>query len=148
VDALEYITSELFIHDELLRRAKGGLDMIPAAYKRFGKLAPFMISFPSTRVYLDDGRPHEAPVLCDLPDNRSEWKKEITGFIIRTKPYALLLAEQHDNEVVVIFESQHGTQSWHWPLKRHGDVRVLGDRTSKKDTASIGILWRAQTAQA
>lgn len=147
MEHLEYIASERFIHDELVRRAEAGLPNIVQAWKLNGKIQPFMISWPAEHIMADDGRIITDVVLCDLPTNKSEWRKEIAGLIERTVPYALLLCEQRDEEIVMIFESQHGTKSWRWPIKKHGQARVLGDRTCQVDTESIGILWRAKTAE-
>lgn len=135
--------SERFIHDELLRRAKTGLPTIVTSWRQNGKIEPFLISWPAEHLEADDGKIITEAVLCTLPDDRAEWRGRIQQLIGRTNPFALLLGEQRLEEVVAIFESPHGTMSWHWPIKNQGGVKVLGDRYSREDVESISLLWRA-----
>lgn len=108
---------------------------------------PFMLSWPAEEVHTDNGQPIEDTVAMQLPLDKAEWAAAMKSIVTRTKPYALLLCEQREHEVVVIFESQHGTKSWHFPILKLGN-RFLGYRTEKEDTESIGILWRSTKALA
>ncbi len=135
------LEDERFIHDELLRRAETGLPGIRDAWKRFGKLDPFLISWPSEHVKCDDGTVVTDFFTLDLPSDRGRWSSLIVQTIEKTKPYALLLAEETKSHVSVIFESVHGTRSWRFPIKKHGDARVLGSPTSRDDVDRIGVLW-------
>lgn len=137
----EYYTSELFIHDELLKVAASGVDGIYEVWKSAGSLNSFVIGWPSERLLGDDGTPLEDAVVKELPDDRSSWSQELTEFAARTKAYALMLAEKKRERILVIFESPHGTRSWTIPIHRSGDREVLGSKQVADDTHSIGLLW-------
>jgi hypothetical protein len=140
--------TERFIHDELMRRAEMGLPSILEAWKAKQHIEPFIISWPYSRIVGDDGSEIADFVLTDLPADRKRWKKLIVLTVQRVKPYALLLAEELNDCVLLIFESGHGTRSWRYPIKHHGNVRVLGDPTQRDDVDRIGILWSPKTHEA
>lgn len=133
--------NERFIHDELLRRAEKGLPGIHQAWRVKQHIDPFIISWPSKHLKGDDGSIITDSVLVELPEDRKRWRPHLLRTVHRTKPYALLLAEELDDCVMVTFESGHGTRSWRWPIKDHGGMRVLGNVTQRDDVDSIGILW-------
>jgi len=135
------------IHNELLRRAEAGLDTVTDSWRKFGKVLPFMLSWPAEDISDDKGVPITDVVAVLMPDSHTEWSQHMRKLVLRTKPYALLLCEQREREVVVIFESQHGTKSWHFPIITTGNS-FLGNRTAKTDVESIGILWRAGSRNA
>lgn len=144
-DLREYIASEKFIHDDLLKNVEGGLPSITTSWRSFGRIAPFMLSWPEDDVVGDDGSVLNV-VLCELPEEPAKRASEIVGFITRTQPYALMICEQLENEVCIIFESRHGTKSWVYPIEKHGPDRVLGQARVEVDKKSLGILWRPQVA--
>jgi len=146
VNEHDYYASELFIHDELKRRAEAGLINVMDEWRVKGRIDPFMLSWPFGKLLDDQGLPVDDLVAMPLSADKSQWSTEMKRLVKRTQPYALLLCEQREREVVVIFESQHGTSSWHFPILKTGNS-FLGNRTEKKDTESIGILWRPETAQ-
>jgi hypothetical protein len=77
----------------------------------------------------------------DLPPEKAAWPNELKRIVKVYGAYALLLVEQHVQEVVVILESPHGTVSWHVPIRNQGNVRVLDDAEEKTDVDYIGLLW-------
>jgi hypothetical protein len=145
---LEYYTSERFIHDDLAKKAAVALSTLQDTWNEDGKIDPFAISWVQETVHSDAGRPIDRFVLVDLPQDRAQWSGALVATVQKTKPYALLVCEQKEDEVVAIFESQHGSRSWRYPIKSHGRVKLLGDPSTRDDVDSIGILWRAKKAQA
>ena len=146
---LDYFASELFIHDELRRRAELGLPSIFESWKADSRLTPFLISWPSRSVDTDDGKKVADQFFMDLPEERARWSKIFVAVAERTNPYALLVAEEREGEVVIVFESMHGSRSWRYPINDHGGTRVLGTRSTQDDVDSIGLLWRqGEPAQA
>jgi hypothetical protein len=43
----------------------------------------------------------------------------------------------------MIFESEYGTRTWRFPIKRHGDVCILGQPSYRDNSESIGVRWKA-----
>lgn len=146
---LAYYASERFIHDDMLEEAAAGLkSAIHESWKLKGKVDPFIISWVQKNIEADDGSVITNHVVSDMPENKAMWTHHLILVIKRTKPYALMLCEQREDEVVAVFESQHGTRSWRYPINKHGLTRVLGEPTTRDDTDSIGLLWRAKKARA
>lgn len=143
----KYYTSERFIHDELMRRAAAGLDTVLEAWRTEGAVHPFVLAWPTEDLVDDFGFPIKDTVAMPLPEDKNEWPTEMKRLVDRTNPYALLLCEQRATEVVVIFESSHGTKSWHFPIYSAGS-RFLGARTEKEDAETLGILWKSASAKA
>ena len=102
-----------------------------------------MISWPQEPIPADDGTIITDFVLLELPGDKELRKKEVKHLIERTQPCALLLCDQFPDKVVAIFESPLGTKSWTYPIKDYGGTKVLGDRSTRENTDSIGILWKA-----
>ena len=144
----EYITSERFIHDELIRRAERSVNHIPNLWRKLGKIPPTALSWPAAAVKTDDGEEVDGVISMELPIEESDRSHALRELVKRTKPYGLLLIEQHGkHEVRALFETHHGSRSWSLPIRRHGDVNVLGTPIVKEDTESIGILWRPRSGQ-
>lgn len=139
---LNYYTSERFIHDNLIREAERGLHIISDWWRRERRVPPFLITWPKDTVTCDDGSKVEDKFFFDLPDDPSSWKDLVELAAKKTKAYALLLATQRENEVRVVFESRHGTKSWHFAITRHGPDKILEDPNSKTDECSVGLLWK------
>lgn len=142
----DYYKSERFIHDELLALAAKGVEGIYEVWKTDGKINPFIIGWPAEKLLDDHGIPLEDACVKELSEDRGTWSKELTAFASRIKAYALMLAErkdgQKDSQIVVIFESTHGTRSWTIPVHKSGDREVLGRKNVVDDTHSIGLLWK------
>lgn len=144
----EYVASERFMHDIAVRQAEDGLPAIPDTWREKGLMDQFLIAWPGEPLKAVDGTEITRQVYTDLPRDKATWRQLFANFVEKTKPYALLLCEQKEDEVVVVIESQHGSKSWHWPIEKHGPDKVLGDRVEKTNKASIGMLWRKRMPQA
>jgi hypothetical protein len=138
----DYYTSERFIHDELLGLAAKGVEGIYEVWKTDGKINPFIIGWPSEKILDDRGIPLEDACVKELSEDRRTWSRELTAFASRIKAYALMLAERKDSQILIIFESHHGTRSWTIPVHKSGDREVLGNKNVVDDTHSIGLLWK------
>lgn len=144
---IAYYASERFIHDDMLAEAEAGLkDAIHQSWKVKGRIDPFIISWVQQNIPADDGSIITNHVVADMSEDRSGWTNRMVHIIKKTKPYALMLCEQRETEVVAIFESRHGTRSWRYPIKMHGRTAVLGEPSTRDDIDSIGLLWRATKA--
>jgi len=140
--------NERFIHDELLRRATAAMSSIKEAWRKSQTIDPFLISWPAEYLKADDGSTITHQVLTELPVDKKERGALILKAIERTVAYAILLAEEREREVTVIFESSHGTHSWRYPIKNHGNVRILGKPKERDDVDCVGILWSPERAEA
>jgi hypothetical protein len=138
----EYITSERFIHDELLRRSAATIDKLYDLWSRDRRIDPTVLAWPAERVKTDDGHHHAGVVFCRLPDEVQARPAQLRDLIKRVRPYALLLVEQRKGMVKAIFESMHGARCWTLPVKNHGGVRILGEAAQEDDRECIGLLWR------
>lgn len=138
-----YITSERFIHDDLVVEAAMGLCSLYETWATQSRIDPFILVWPSEPIEYH-GHKTAAAVPFDLPERREQWSSEVRTLAQKYRAYGLLLVEQLSTEVLVIFESSHGTKSWRLPIKDHGDVKTLGGPTELTDTDSIGILWASQ----
>ncbi len=144
----EYITSERFIHDDLMARAHAMVEKLPGMWGRDGHIFPMLFTWPSEAVATSGGR-HEGICVLELEGTpRAEWSALLRKAVAATKAYGLLLVEQQEREVVVIFETHHGSRAWRLPVKRHGDRCVLEKPRVSTDVESVGILWSPQRATA
>lgn len=135
-----YIISERFIHDELLRRAEAAVAQLTTLWKKHRLIEASILIWPADTVRTDDGQPHEGLIYGELPPEteRPAYLKKVAE---RWKPYALLVIEQKGSLVKAIFESPHGTRTWTMSIAKHGDVRVLGTAKIQDDVESLGLLW-------
>lgn len=140
--------NERFIHDELATRAKSGLPAIKEQWRTRQTIDPFFVSWPAEHIIADDGVEVTDHFVLDLPKDKTMWKELMLRAIRRTKSYAILLAEELEGSVLVTFESPHGTRSWRFPIRDHGNVRVLGKPVQKDDYDRIGILWSPRSHEA
>jgi hypothetical protein len=140
---ISYITSERFIHDDLVLEAEMGLGSLYETWAKQSHVSPFLLVWPSHPVMFH-GHKTESVLPFDLPEDRSKWDAELRRIATETCAYGVLLVEQRDKTILVIFESPHGTKSWRIPVCDHGNVNVLGDPVELVDTDSIGLLWAPQ----
>ena len=103
-----------------------------------------LFSWPQEPITGDDGKDIDDLIILAIPDG-IPLRKALLDMTKRTFPYALLLVETQEKELVVILESHHGTRSWRYPMQRRGDVIRLGEKTVGDNKDSIGILWRKGT---
>jgi len=140
---LDYYTSERFIHDELARRAEKGLSGLYKTWKTHRKIEPFLITWPADDKEASSGGKISGPCVLDLPtDNRDIWHDLMLGAIQATNAYAILVTEQRESDVRVVFESRHGALCWTIPIIRSGDVDVLKRPIVSTDGEHIGLLWK------
>jgi len=140
--SFEDIVSERFIHTDLIDLVKKSLISIRLSWKLNGCVDPFLVLWPSEEIKADNGVPISGPILLDLPPQQELWSQLIRNAVVRTKAYALLMCEQREVEILLIFESQHGSHSWHLPIQNCGGSKLLGDPKEKANVDSVGLLWR------
>jgi hypothetical protein len=143
----DYIVSERFIHDGLLRQAESVVKAVYENWRRDRKIAPVAFTWPAETIRTDRGEPHEGVVVLDLPEAVGMRMEALRQLVARTKAYALLLVEQHPKKVVVILESRHGARCWTIPLESHGDVVILGRAEAHNDAVHVGLLWSPTPGQ-
>jgi len=136
----KYITSERFIHDNLLRICQDVVDEAKRLWDAKVPLKGHALTWPSAVIKDDSGSLIDRAIIMEMPE-RSEWKKALAALVERTQAYGLLLLDADNKRISAIFESMHGSRSWVIPIERHGDRRVLGDQRTKDDVDSIGLLW-------
>jgi hypothetical protein len=143
----KYITSERFIHDNLVRICQGVVDEAKRLWEAKIPLDGHALTWPSAAIKDDSGSLIDRAVIMEMPE-RSEWKKALASLVERTKAYGLFLIEADDKKISAVFESMHGSRSWVVPIERHGDRLVLGDQRTKDDVDSIGLLWSPKRGNA
>jgi hypothetical protein len=106
-----------------------------------------LFTWPAEEVLSDDGKTIGGICQCLLPSERSRWFTTMKRMATRTKAYGILLVDPTPKEVKLIFETMHGTRAWTIPIKRFGDVDVLGAVRAQDNVENIGLLWnRAQAS--
>jgi hypothetical protein len=144
----EYITSERFIHDELLRRATDAVNKIFDLWKSDGQILPSILMWPADTVKTTEGEDHTGMIFGQLPDDAAQRPAYLREITERWKPYALLIVEQKGSTITALFESHHGTRAWHMSIERHGDARVLSDPVITDDTECANLLWSTSQSRA
>ena len=143
----DYYASERVIHDDLVRVARRSLQGLKAAWGRTQTAEPSIFVWPSEKVRFH-GVLTDGILPIRLGSDRAAWSNVLRDIVKQYNPYALLLVEPLEKEVVIIFESSHGTCSWHVPILPHGNVKLLGAPIEKADTDSIGLLWTPEHKRA
>lgn len=145
----EYITSERFIHDQLVKQADSSVRTLYKSWAKSKRIDPFLVTWPAETVMSKEGVPIEGACVLELkPFPPEERRKRIMEALRLTSAYALLLVEQHENEVRAILESKHGAHSWHLALKKRGGDVTLGNVTSQQNQSYVGLLWSPAAARA
>lgn len=141
----QYITSERFIHDDLVSRCE---DLVRVSHDVWRKKADpgIVIIWPSEPVKGVDGAMIEDEILAELP--REDTIPRLRKLVDMTKAYGLLVVELKPNALCAVFESAHGAQSWRAPIERHGDRDVLGAVEIRVDADHLGLLWSASQGNA
>lgn len=143
---LSYYTSERFIHDDIVREARGGLMSLYDIWATLSRIPSFAIAWPSVRIHYK-GTQTERPVTKPLTNPKTK-QEELRLFAKTTKAYALLLVEEREKAVVVILETPHGTVLWTVPIEDHGNVRVLGDAIEEAGGARLGLIKQISAPEA
>jgi hypothetical protein len=141
---LEYFTSERFIHDGLLKNAASIVEQVRQTWRKERKVERYAISWPSDAVSDDKGNKISGSILMALPDalSAAEVSAALQRMVKRTKAYGLLLIEQRDSDLRILFETHHGARAWILPLERHGDVLVTGTLQVHDNAECLGLLWQ------
>ncbi len=142
---LNYITSERWIHDSVLKEAELGLDVVTSAWRQQNDVGHFLIVWPEDEVLATDGSKINRAVSFDLSDDAEKNVRVFREALQVAKPYALLVVEEQDKKIRAVFETRHGTKSWVWPI--HNNLAV-GQASTKVDVNYVGLLWRPNKGQA
>ena len=139
-----YIASERFIHDELVTRCLQMVEQVPLFWRENKcHIYPTLLLWPSEAIRASGGKEFSGVVFHPLPEDDSGRRDVIAKAAKQCKAYGLLLTEQLTDCVRLIFESEHGTRTWRFPIKNHGGVQVLGYPEFHDNSESIGIRWTA-----
>jgi hypothetical protein len=139
----EYILSERFIHDELRRRCEAALPTLYNHWRKDRRIYPYLLMWPNDTVRTRSGDSFNGVVFTELSMDATERKEQVKRAAGECNAYGLMLTEQLEDAVRVIFETEHGTRTWRLPINDHGDVQVLGAPVVKDNAESIGVLWTA-----
>lgn len=137
----EYIASEQFIHDGLVKRAEVVVKTVYEIWRKERKIAPVLMTWPAETIRTERGEPHEGVCILDLPEGPATRSVAIREMVGRTKAYALLLIEQRSDDVQVTLESRLGARCWRIPISDHGDVKILEQAVVRDNEAHVGLLW-------
>lgn len=124
-------------------------EKLPGMFQRDKKICPQFFTWPAETVTLESGESHEDIFVLELervPTN--DWSATLRQAVAVSKAYGLLLVEQKAETVKAIFESHHGSRAWTFPIRRHGDVKILLSPKVTTDLESVGILWSPARASA
>lgn len=135
-------------HHQLCRRVSESIKSIHKSFLRDKKIAPFIMTWPSTPIIDDYGKRIDNPCILELPDDQSKWTKLMLKAIDRTDAYALLLIEQREKDVRAILETTEGARCWLMPIAHSGDVTRLGVARITNDRECLGLLWQKNKAEA
>jgi hypothetical protein len=131
---------ERFIHEELLRRCARAVQQVPVNWKDHGRIHPTLLIWPEGHMH--DGEYVGGVLFMTLSGDPTERQGEVKAAAANLGAYGLLLTVQLPSEVRAIFESEHGTRTWSYPIEVHGDVQVLGLPTITDDAHALGIRWQ------
>lgn len=144
----DYIVSERFIHDDLIRKSQQAVNKLYEIWKAEGHIEASLLTWPSEPIIDDEGKKVEGVCALELPEDREERHTAIRSMVKRTKAYGLLLIETVGAEVRAILETPHGTKCWIMPIQKSGDVKILGEPTITTNRENVGLLWAPQRAVA
>lgn len=139
----EYIASGRFIHDELRRRCEAAVAKLYDIWRKDKRILPSLLLWPNDSVRTVEGTGFTGVVFTELSEDEAARPAEIRSAAAQCNAFGLLLTEQLPGVVRVVFETEHGTRAWRLPIKKHGDVQVLGRPSISDNTDSIGVRWTA-----
>jgi hypothetical protein len=135
--------SERFIHEDLVAKAEAIVLTVKDTWRKHRKIDPYVITWPSEELKADDGSTITHAVFCALPEKSDAARMQaVQQLVERTKAYGLLVVEQKDHAILVMFETRFGARSWYTPLAWHGDIQVPGQTEAKNNADAVGLLWR------
>lgn len=104
------------------------------------RIHPSLLIWVKDAVKTTDGADFTGVVFTPLPEATGERWGAIANAVEKCGGFAILVTEQLDDRVRMIFESPHGTRTWSIPIKDHGGVQVLGVPTTADDVELVGVL--------
>jgi hypothetical protein len=133
---------EKFVYNVLLARAEAVVQSARETWKRQRRIEPYAVAWPSESLKADDGTAITHAVFCAIPVEFDTAKrmKVLQQFVERTKAYGLVVVEQKENSIRIMFETGHGAKAWCIPLAWHGDVQVPSQTEASDER--IGLLWQ------
>lgn len=137
----DYPKDESFIWKDLIVRAEKAVESVRKAWRKNQSQPRMLFSWPASHLVDKDGIEVTDLVSFAIPDGMPTFKAAVE-MARRTEAYGLLLIEQRDKELKLILESHHGTRSWTFPIRKHGDVWALEKESAADNTDCIGVLWR------
>jgi hypothetical protein len=108
--------------------------------------ASTLLLWPQDAVRTSTGDAFSGVLFTELPEELVARKEAIKAAANDCAAYALLLTEQLDEAVRLIFETVNGTRTWRFPIQRRGDTQVLGRPAFEDNVESIGLRWSATQA--
>jgi hypothetical protein len=113
-------------------------------WRKRRKIEPYAATWPREHVKDDAGHELTQAILCPLSANMGQAQrlKLLQQLVDRTKAYGLVVVEQRESSIHILFETHHGSRSWCIPLAWHGDVQIPGQVEKKDNDECIGLLWR------
>lgn len=133
---------EKLIHDELARRCEGAVRLARDNWREHGAIHPTLLIWPEHDVRASDGEDISGILFVTLSADPQKQQIEIREAANEAGAYGLLLTTQEDGRVRFVFETEHGTRTWTYPIVPHGDVQVLGQLQVADNTEAIGIRWQ------
>lgn len=140
-EQFDYITSERFIHDGLIRTSQAVVEEACKAWDE-GQLkrGAFALVWPTSTVKDDGGNPISRAVVMELPEEARRFAA-LNALVQRTGAYGLLVIDLQERALVAKFETAHGARVWTIPIEWHGDRREMGDQRVKDNAECVGLLW-------
>lgn len=131
------------MHNVLLLRCQAAVHRVQDNWRHKQGIEPVILLWPNTSVRTDDGTDFSGVLFDTLPSTPENRKGAIQSKVARCDAFAVLAVEELDNAVRLLFESRCGTRSWRLPIKRQGDLKVLGQPEHRDNAEAIGVLWLA-----
>lgn len=144
----EYIRSERFLHDSLLRRAENMVEEVVHLWQAHRTVTELAFAWPSRMIFSDAGVPIDGLISMQLPERGAKREAALQHLVLRTQAYGLFVIEALGNTVKVFFETPHGARVWSFRVRQSMDLKVLSRPTVSDDTESIGLLWKKDSAKA
>ena len=137
----EYIISEQFIWDDLIERTEKAVGELKNVWKKKRRVPTTVATWPADPIKDDHGKVINDLVTLKVPSS-VPLTKAVRDLVVRTRAYAFFVCDSTDDELRVVLESHHGVRSWTTDIKRHGDIRVLGDTRTQDGVGGFGLLWQ------
>jgi hypothetical protein len=138
----EYTPEANPAHSRLLELAARVIPTVLDLWREHKSIEPTLLLWPTRVITARTGEPVTL-VTVDLPTDAAQRRPKILEAAKACDAYGLLLTEQLEDSVRMILESKHGTRTWRFPIKRHGDVCILGQPSYRDNSESIGVRWQA-----